>query len=259
MISKISLFGLPMNSAMIMTKKAGFDGIEILINHWYRWRIPYYRILAQKFGLKIHFHQAWSPSEDPSDFTFKILSLAGYLPKNGYKLKGHIPSIITEPVVIQADRSDESVGHSNYWLQTDFVFDPNKKNEIRIREFTVRAIESKSKIVFDTHHYLEMRFHTRGVENIPIKKEILLSSLIRGWEYLNDILPIEEIHLNDFNSSERNVFTGDGVVPLKEFCKFVKESGWSGTIVPEISPKYLFPYSTAKLIELRERVEYLFS
>ena len=151
LLSKMSVFGLPMQMAMNLAKESRFDGIEILINGWYKNRMPDYQSLAHNLGLKLHFHQAWSANEDPTDKSFLILEKIGYLPRQGYTLANHIPQEIrNEIIVVSADRINETTGN-NQWLQTDCIF----------------AVG-----IF------------RDYDSLPTKKSELLKLLGEGWDIL---------------------------------------------------------------------------
>lgn len=106
MVSKTSLFGIPIGIAMRRAKQAGFSGIEILIT--YRFGDDYFsRCIwkAEDLGLTVHWHQAWSADEDPTDRSFVVMEEIGYLLKSGYKLRDHIPFRIHDKIiVINADR-----------------------------------------------------------------------------------------------------------------------------------------------------------
>lgn len=257
--SKLSLFGLPIKSAMDKVKEAGFDGIEVLLTDRFRnyiWRCQHF---AKELGLTLHFHQAWSADEDPTDWKFKILEGVGYIPKPGYALSVHMPETTNNhPVVINGDRINQA-RRSNFWYQTDCVFwDPWPK--LPFPEFVRVVKKNNLSVVFDTQHYLEWRLGVfRDLSRLPKSQKGLFDLLKEGWELLGP--HTKEIHLNDFNptTGERNVFPSTGIAPLGAFCNLVQSGNWQGYIVPEVSPQILFPYSTKKLICLRETVESYFA
>ena len=255
--SKLSLFGLPIKIAMERVRAAGFDGIEVLLTDRFRnytWRCQY---LAKELGLILHFHQAWSSDEDPTDKKFVILGKLGYLPQQRYALRQHIPaSIRNKIVVIQADRINERFGN-HQWLQTDCIF-KNGRSLLSLAEFAQAVNKLNLPVVFDTQHYLEWKLGIfRDLSKLPTDQKKLLELLEEGWATFGP--HAKEIHLNDWAPNERNVFTGTGIAPLKEFCKMVKSSGWNGYVVPEIGPKVPIPRSLDTLKKLRETVESYFA
>jgi hypothetical protein len=274
----MSLFGLPMNVAMKMAKNAGFDGIEVLLNHWYMAQIPHYRNIAQDIGLNLHFHQAWSSEEDPTDWRFTLMEAARYLPQSGYALEDNVPFFITkEPVVIDAGRLLEiksrptSISEltrpipNNYWFQTDTVVNSEGYRLIYFDEFAKLVQQNNLPVVFDTQHCLEWTLgRFRRLQSIAWKAHIesidlitlMKAQLKKCWEQLGP--HTKEIHLNDFNpiTGKGNLFPGEGLVPLQYFCDLVKKSGWQGVVVPEVSPSpNLWRYN---LKILRERTESYF-
>ena len=257
LLSKMSVFGLPMQMAMNLAKESRFDGIEILINGWYKNHMPDYQSLAHNLGLKLHFHQAWSANEDPTDKSFLILEKIGYLPRQGYTLANHIPQEIrNEIIVVSADRINETTG-DNQWLQTDCIF-TNEKPILSFASFVRAVNDLHLPVVFDMLHYLEYRLGIfRDYDSLTTKKSELLKLLGEGWDILGP--HTKEIHLCDFKPGERNVLPGEGVMPLQEFGEIVMNSGWSGYVVPEVSPALLFPYSTKKLKDLWGRAKVFFS
>lgn len=237
--------------------RVGFDGVEILLNPFTKSRVSAYRSLARNLGATLHFHQAWSVEEDPTELSFRLMGAARYLPQNGYKLRDHIPASITEPVVIQADRYDEARDHPNWWLQIQSVLGSDREYKLAFERFVeIFHRLDRPPVVFDTQHYIEYVLGFWGIEHLPTDKKYLLSLLSNGWKIFGKWT--KEIHLNDCHPGlghrGRNVLPGDGVLPLKEFCQLVKSSGWDGTIVSEISPGHLLPYTSGKLANLRERI-----
>lgn len=262
--SKLSLFGLPIKTAMERVRGAGFQGIEVLCTNRFRNYYQRCRQFAEELGLTLHFHQAWSADEDPTDWKFRILERVGYLPQSGYGLGDNVPYDLTDvPTVIQADRLNEFYDHGAiapyYWFQTDCVQDKFGQPKLSFSEFVTLVQRHKLPVVFDTQHYLEWKLGLfRDLSQIPRDSFWILQWLEEGWELLGP--HVKEIHLNDFDpgTGARNVFPGTGVLPIAAFCNLVKRSGWQGDIVPEVNPQTLFPYSRKKLISLRKEVEWYF-
>jgi hypothetical protein len=259
LIPNISLFGVPIVCVMLWAKKAHYDGVEILLTPFTRRRIMVYRKFAKNFGLTVHYHQAWSLSENPTLFFNHILSKVGYLPRSGYKLNEHIPASVDEPVVIYADRYQEVRGHRNWSLQTCSVFE-GRRYKLPYRKYVEIVKEENFPVVFDIQHVLEFMLDIIGVEGLLRQKESLLELLKIAWEELGP--HVNEIHLNDCDprlghSGGRNIFLGEGVMPLGEFCAMVKNSGWNGTITTEVAFSHL-KYRLSRLTELNRRARELF-
>ncbi len=263
LVSKLSLFGLPIKMAMERARTAGFDGIEVSLTNRFKdyvWRCQY---LAKKLDLTLHFHQAWSSDEDPTDWKFKILEWVGYLPQSGYILSDNVPCDITqEPVVIQADRLSEihdlkNVAN-NFWFQTDSVVNKHREIKMRLTSFLEKVRQFNLPVVFDTQHYLEWRLGVfRDLSKLPTNPARLFELLEEGWTTLGS--HTKEIHLNDWQPGNRNVFPGTGVAPLTELCQLVKSTGWNGCVVPEISPSMPMPHSQDTLKRLRDTVDSYFA
>lgn len=259
LLPSMSLFGLSASRMLESAKVAGFDGLELFLSPGAIESIGSYRRVAMGHGLKLHLHQWWSLDENPTHWFNHVWDFFGYLAPSGYPLKDHVP-LGKEPTVVYADRCHEAIGHPRYWLQTVATFDAKGAYRISPDEFMRTAVWYQLPIVFDVQHYLVYRLELSGVEKLPRDPEVLLAILRDGWFQLGPL--VKEIHLTDFNPAlghtrGRNVFTGDGICPLSEFCRLVKNSGWKGTVVPEVQPSHLFPYGPRRLAELRKRVESL--
>jgi sugar phosphate isomerase/epimerase len=267
--SKMSAFGLPMGLAMKMVQEAGFDGMEILLNGFSH-RIPKYKELAEELGLDLHFHQAWSADEDPTDKKFKLLELIGYLPSEGYTILDQVDYLDNQILIIQADRIQEvsrnpewrnrwntNMIAPNFWFQTDSSFNDGQPL-VPFSQFVDYVQRFNASVVFDTQHYIEYVLgQFRNISAFPEPAKIF-ELLQEGWELLGS--HVKEIHLNDCSAElGRNIFPGTGTMPLQDFCWMVEDSDWQGTIVPEVSPTILFPYRLQHLKELRSKVESYFA
>lgn len=255
LLSSMSLFGLPLGMIFRKARESGFDGVEVFLFNPVEQRVEKARRLADQYELMLHFHEVWSSEESPSSYE-RVLQLLGLLPGKDKSFIDLVPPSIHEPVVVYANHYAE-VCSKNHWLQTISTFFENLTCKVSFPDFISGVLKGNLPIVFDTQHYLQYR--------LGLGKEIptgvgLVKLLCDGWLCLNSL--VKEIHLNDFcvnrgSTMGRNVFLGEGQAPLDEFCKTVRESGWSGTIVPEVSPFHLFPYRERRLAELRKKVDEL--
>jgi len=254
----MKLFGYSFIS-LARIKAAGFDGVEIHIaGYSNKERLLETIAKAHTLGLETRVHQAWSLEESPTFWFNHLLNLFGQLPRTGYTLAEHLPADDV-PAVVYANRWGEVVGHDKWLLQTCEVFDKDGNFKTSYKEF-VRVVKTHDLgVVFDTQHVLEFMLNLHGVEGLPTDKEKLLELLIKAWDDLGPY--VREIHLNDSNPrlghhKGRNVFLGTGILPLKEFVRHVKQSGWNGIVTPEMSPlKLLKP---GELERLRHTVLNLF-
>ena len=125
--------------------------------------------------------------------------------------------------------------------------------------FVSAVKSSKLPVVFDTQHVLEWFLNTENVVGLPTTPATIREIINILWR---ELCPFTgEIQLCDFDprlgpSHGRNVFLGDGIFPLAEFCAHVRASGWNGIATPEVSPQYL--RGKGKLRMLREKVDQLF-
>lgn len=246
----IRLHGLPIVATLREIKEAGFDGIEYhLIGSSHR-AVLRARARAHEFGLGFHMHQGWSLEENPTHWHNYLLALTGCLPRAGYTLNEHIPrslielgfpGSITTPVVVYANRIREVMqggrwhGQGSFWIQTCA---PPGGLQIDFDSFLMVVNVGRFRTVFDTQHILEFATACKGVSELSDDREKLLAQLKALWSALAK--NVSEIHLADFNPAlgntrGRNVPLGTGVLPLRDFCHMVHESGWQGTVVPEVS------------------------
>lgn len=255
LLSSMSLFGLPLEMIFRKAWKGGFDGVEVFLFNPVEQRVEKARRLAERYELMLHFHEVCSFEEAPSS-SDRVLQLLGLSPRKDKSFIDRVPPFIHEPVVVYANHYTE-VSSQNHWLQTISMFFENWTCKVGFPDFISGVLKGNLPIVFDTQHYLQYR--------LGLGKEIptgvgLVKLLCDGWLCFHGL--VKEIHLNDFCVNKgsmmgRNVFLGGGQAPLDEFCKTVRESGWSGTIVPEVSPFHLFPYRGSRLAELRRKVDEL--
>ncbi|HEY4510650.1 MAG TPA: TIM barrel protein [Candidatus Paceibacterota bacterium] len=263
-LSSGSIFPLSVSQAIRFARDAGYDGVEVV--NLYGWRnknVEKYRELARKYELALHFHEVWSLEDNPTHKINHFLNLLGRLPPTDSSLERQFGGV-TEPVVVYPHRWKEVLDKRNFWLQTCSVHRDGKLRS-SYGEFLKIIIKNRLPVVFDTQHYLEWCLVTMGVENIPSDSLVLFNLLQQGWRVLGQY--VKEIHLNDFSPSlghemGRNLFLGTGVLPLREFASLVRQSGWDGIIVPEISPTHILSLRPGKtvsnLMVLREKVKKAF-
>lgn len=236
-----SILGVPLYPSLKKAKKAGYYGVEIHLAAKSMSKAMDIRRQAKILGLDIHWHQGWSKEEDESGLMLnKILDFFEQLPKPGYTLENHIPRT-SDPTVIYVERLNEIGANKNWWVQTACYSYSKKGNNLRVslEKFLEKVESIDIKIVFDVQHFLEWYYEVIGVSDLPAKTLKLLKKLEYGWEKLGK--RVKEIHLTDTNPAlgndkGRNVYFGKGILPLKEFCGMVRDSGWGGVVVPEVSP-----------------------
>jgi sugar phosphate isomerase/epimerase len=234
----ITLFGVPI-LPLCRIQAAGFDGVEIhLINYRDTSRVSETIARATRLGLKVSVHQAWSLEESPTFWFNHLLNFLGYLPHAGYTLAGHLPAGDL-PTVVYASRWQEVTNHPNWQLQTCDILDEKQDFKISYNRFVRLVTLHKFAVVFDTQHVLEFMLNQHGVEDLPFDPKELLKLLTKAWDDLGSY--VREIHLNDCNPglghhTGRNIRLGEGILPLKEFIQYVKQSGWDGIVTPEVSP-----------------------
>ena len=254
-LSSMSLFGLPLKTIFRKARTSGFDGVEVFLFNPIERRVKKARMLAERYELMLHFHEVCSFEDAPSSYG-RVFQLLGLSPNRNVGFADRVPLSINEPVVVYADHYAE-VSSRKQWLQTCSLF---REGWVCKTDFTdfINAVRAHNlPIVLDTQHYLQYRL---GI-GLSIPAGDLFQLLRDGWRCLGKLT--REIHLNDFDvykggTMGRNVFLGEGQAPLREFCREVRCSGWSGIIVPEVSFVHLFPYRKKCLRELRKRVDELF-
>ena len=239
LIPYLALFGIPLFTTIRGARQAGFDGVEIHLAGQSQARALRCRSTAYRLGLRVHLHQGWSRDENPTHWYNHALSALGCLPPDGYRLIDHIPLGVLDPVVVYAERLWEASGRPFYWIQT--CCQPGAP-KISFQLFLAAVERGQLPVVFDVQHYLEFRLGLEGVGDLPTDRRALMDLLGAGWKHLGPLT--KEIHLDDADprlghTRGRNVPLGSGVLPLRDFCRMVKASGWDGTVVPEVSPFHL--------------------
>lgn len=246
-------------------KATGFDGVEYhLIGGGGHRTVLATRTRAHELGLDFHVHQGWSLAENSTHWHNHVLDLFGLLPRAGYTLAEHVPLALREenvPTVVYADRMPEierAEGLGRFWVQTCSTFNGHGKHALPYPDFIRMVRRQKFGLVFDTQHYIEYACGSPGVGRLSTNSRELFRTLKSGWAELKDL--VMEIHLANFdpvrgNTRGRNVPLETGVLPLREFCRTVRESGWEGTVVPEVRSMF---WRTTSLRALREQVVNLF-
>ncbi|MDP3727298.1 MAG: TIM barrel protein [bacterium] len=258
-----ALWRLPAFTTIRGAKDAGFDGVEIHLAGQSQRRALACRAHARRLGLKVHLHQGWSIEESSSVHVWnRLMHPVGLLPRPGYRLAEHIPFGVNDPVVIYAERWRDALAHPNWWLQTC----RQANARLRFEEFVAIVERERLPVVFDLQHYLEFRLDLRGVGGLArpgilrnFLPDVLMGYLTEGWHQLGPL--VREIHLDDCDprlghTRGRNVPLGTGVLPVRDFCRMVKESGWDGTVVPEVQPFLLHRHR--RYADLRRQVADLF-
>lgn len=256
----IEFFGAPAFVSFETALACGFNGVEVHLQPRVIKKVPQYRALAAKLGLTLHFHQPWNVDDNPTYLFMRVLQTFGQLPRSGYRFDDHFAGV-TEPIVAYPDRAEECAGRDNCWLQTCPTYRRDGLPRVAFVEFLDIVRRDHLSVVFDTQHYLEYRLGLTGVEGLPTDRYRLGELLAEGWGLLGK--HVREIHLVDFDPRRghtrgRNVFPGEGVLPLHGFCEMVVASGWSGSVVPEVSPLALWPRKRVRLAELFRIARWLF-
>lgn len=258
-------FGFPAFGTVKTIKQAGFQGIEILLS---RNLVPCritntYRQLCLKLGLILHFHECWTLEDNPTYGFNKALAALGIIHKTGFHLAAQIPTDMHEPMVIYPDRYNEllQLGSppTNLWLQTVHVMNGSLQHKLSYPKFVTEFHTHHFPIVFDTQHFLEYRCNVNGVEELPRDPQMLTDLLIEGWDTFES--QVREVHLSDCDpelghSRGTKVFLGDGILPLRDFCQYIKRQRYEGFITPEVRPPR---FTWNSLSELRRTVENLFA
>ena len=262
------LFGrFPAGLSLAAAKDAGYDGAEIVLFRWTVRRLNEIRDAARQLGLMVHLHQAWSIREGKVHWYNWPLYWTGHLPHPDAKLSEQfLPA--TEPIVIYADRVPEYLGLSetrrpaNYWFQTLCAQETPAGLSLPYRQFADLIREHKLNVVFDIQHALEYASGAlNDVTALHGKSSPQLYRDLRSmWDEIGPF--VKEIHVTDANpalgrTKGRNLMYGQGILPLREFCHYVRQSGWDGTVVPEIAPQHI-PKTVAAYRDLLGKTRNLF-
>lgn len=245
-----------------LVKRARFDGIEVFLalSRNIGKKVEVYRKLTRASGLSMTLHQGWSLTESHNPASQRPFARLGMLPPDGYRIEDIVPSG-PESVVLYADRINELgvAGNPRYWFQTSSVCGVDSRFRLSYPLFAQAVIARNLPVVFDTQHVLEYAQGVVGVGALPKNPTKLGDLLMQLWGTLSTY--VREIHLQDcnpaFGNKGRSLFTGTGILPLSEFCREVKSSGWDGVVSVEVSSGQLFPYRPKCLVELRETVRKL--
>ncbi|MBI2889146.1 MAG: hypothetical protein HYY10_04485 [Candidatus Liptonbacteria bacterium] len=246
-----SLCGLPFPISLRAAKRAGADGVEIHLVAKSMLEALRVAMHARAMGLGVHWHQGWSLEEDYAKlFLNKALDFFWQLPRSGYLLDGHIPPT-DDPAVIYVERVGEIGPTNNWWVQTACNFEAHPDTALTFERFLKVAEELNLGIVFDVQHVLEWVLR-KDIADLPQNSTFLWTTLEYAWSRLHT--RVREIHFTDTDprkgsSAGRNVFPGEGILPLADFCAMVRESRWNGVVVPEVRLSALLRYGVGGVLE----------
>lgn len=251
-----SLCGLPFPISLRAAKRAGADGVEIHLVAKSMLEALHVAMHARAMGLGVHWHQGWSLEEDYAKlFLNKALDFFWQLPRPGYTLDGHIPPT-TDPAIIYVERVGE-IGprNRNWWVQTACNFEAHPNTALTFEEFLGVAEELDLGVVFDVQHVLEWVLR-KEIVDFPRSSAVLWATLEYAWRNLRG--RVREIHFTDTDPRRgsragRNLFPGDGILPLTDFCAMVLGSGWSGTVVPEVRPSAVLRHGIEGVLNITRR------
>lgn len=236
-VPHLSVFGVPLIS-LRAAKRAGADGVEIHLVAKTMAQALRVAKHAKSLGLGVNWHQGWSREEDYAKLPHnKVLDILGQLPRSGYSLEGHIPPT-DDPAVVYVERIGEIGPNKHWWVQTACNF--AHPRALTFEKFLGFAEELDLGIVFDVQHVLEW-IYRKQIADLPQNSAKLGAKLEYTWRKLHEHGRVKEIHFTDTdprlgNNAGRNLFFGKGILPLTDFCAMVRESGWSGVVVPEVRP-----------------------
>ncbi|RJQ37397.1 hypothetical protein C4552_00850 [Candidatus Parcubacteria bacterium] len=248
--------GIPLLGSFVAIKSAGADGVEVhlaacrntsrrVINR----QVLEYLRRAEALGLQMHLHQAWTLRDNPTHWHNWLLHYLRQLPREGMGLSDQLPYPLISmgmPCVLYAEHyANPQALTAQHWFQTRSSFGLNGRYRVSYAAFAAFAQRLRLPVVFDTQHVLEWRAGVRGVEWLPDRPAHLLAELLAAWRELGPL--VREIHLSDCvpggdHTIDRNVFVGEGRLPLREFCGEIKRD-WEGVVVPEVGPRHLIPWS----------------
>ncbi len=238
-----------------LAEELGLDGVEIFYAG--RGRREYSELVksAHGRGLGIHFHQSFSPAEATSpSLIWEVLSLVGFLPGDdifGSNLRFPSARINPKtPVVAYANEIDTLLMEERYWYQTVSVAKSGNFS-MSFQTFCARVKGTPARVVFDTFHTIEWQIGWPGrINYFPRDRSVLLRTLIDNFEYFRkETGGVVEVHLADCSWERgRNVPLGTGDLPIEEFARYLRTSGWKGVVVPEVSPVH-FLFGRRKNLE----------
>lgn len=258
-LSSLSLFPLFIKKVLRLASQSGFDFVEVfLLGRWTKDEVARTIGVAALLGLELHWHEVWTTesSEAQEKRVNQALTLLGLLPPDGYRRDEWVPRN-ARPLVAYADDISLFVSENDVWFQSiacqKSLADPSPR--LSRREFFNAVRRKKCPVVLDTIHYIEYLRNESGIERSVMQAREILAEWSKFWVEFNS--QVREIHWNDF-STERNLWPGTGIAPLKEFGAVVAQSGWDGCIVPEVRPRLPFPYGSKELLALRKKMDEYF-
>ncbi len=226
-------------------QEAGYDGVEchLIGNLLKSKKIAQVEAEADALGLELRFHQGWSWRTGQDIWQNWVLRFAGALVPSHLSFEQQTRHVNRYPVVMYGNVARTTL-QKNYLFQS--IAECRSRSEegyaSTITEFWEDVSKHNLPVVFDVQHILEWYFDVENVAKLPNDPKRLSESLCRLWHGFRPY--VREIHLCDFNpalgpSNGRNLYIGEGILPIKEFAEEVRKSNWSGIVTPEVQPHFL--------------------
>lgn len=234
-----SLQGYGLNRIFELTKKAGYDGIDLSVNYglYDTFNADYVKRLTEEYDLPVK-----AVSAPKQIATKRVEELVEVTKKVGAKV------LILQPPKI-----------------TNFKLTSWYKKEIpklREKEFLSIALENAPAgtfLGFIPEHSMGSTTEMRSFKHISLDTARIgeqRKDLIRAYTAFKKCLV--HIHLSNFYKGKKYAPPQEGILPLESFLTKLKQDKYPGAISMKILPKYLHAGEDDKVIEELERAKKYF-
>ena len=234
-----SLQGYGLNRIFELTKKAGYDGIDLSVNYglYDTFNADYVKRLTEEYDLPVK-----AVSAPKQIATKRVEELVELTKKVGAKV------LILQPPKI-----------------TNFKLTSWYKKEIpklREKEFLSIALENAPAgtfLGFIPEHSMGSTTEMRSFKHISLDTARIgeqRKDLIRAYTAFKKCLV--HIHLSNFYKGKKYAPPQEGILPLESFLTKLKQDKYPGAISMKILPKYLHAGEDDKVIEELERAKKYF-
>lgn len=231
-----SLRGYGLNRIFELTKKAGYDGIDLSVDfsQFDTYNTDYIKKLIAEYGVPVHAVSA--PMEISPKRIQEVIEMA--------KEIGAKVVIIQPPKILDFKLAG--------WLKREIP-------RLREKEFISIALENApagSFLGFIPEHAMSNTQDLKAFKHVSLDTSRIgekRQDLIRAYTAFKKFLV--HIHISNFFHGKKYAPLHEGIIPLESFLTKLKQDRYPGAISIKILPKFLFAGDDEKLLEELDRAK----
>lgn len=236
-LSTGSVYTYSTDRAFEFAKKAGYDGIELIIDNRFKTRqAEHIKKLEKRYKIKVisvhsamEFVTVWG--EDPKVRLKRSIELAKQL--KAKRLVVHPTIANNKPFYKWAFSNRKKIEKSALPVQVVFEnltkgIDVLEGQDLVFENFDYKQFSRFENIILDTSHLA-----TTGQDIVEVAQK--LGDKIKQVHFSDSDFAMHPERINSI--ADRHMIPGEGKLPLKEFLKTLKDNKFKGIITVELGPE----------------------